>query len=397
VEAFLKPDGISSPKRVKINYDLLFLAFCVFVICLVTQSYLSPEKKVNCIDFDLFYAAGSMAAHGSLLEAYATDQPLAMFHLLCQKEFPALWVQPPPFGLIALFLAQFPIGIAYALFTAVTLTVFFYIVQKVSGPEYSFTSKLFCLPAVVGVLLIGQTGLLTAIIIGLFAQSFLSGHSKRAGGFLGLMIIKPHLAIGLSVFCLFRRQWATLAAALFATLVIAAISILFFGETAWIAFFHRVQEIGGLLGKHVEALPLGKMTSVYAGLFSSDLVSSEAAKALQLFVAAACLIMLGVLCYLKARDREIIAFAILCSFGLTPYAYFYDWPALAISAALLLPSLPQRKAFLATLVALPLSWIATGWVFLRHESSLPSSVAVVSLFVLTFAFLASEQHARESR
>jgi Glycosyltransferase family 87 len=74
-----------------------------------------------------------MALEGSITEAYHSDKMFEMLKVYCGKAVSMPWTYPPPFGLIAAFLALLPFGLAYFSFITVTFIVYLVILRKLSN------------------------------------------------------------------------------------------------------------------------------------------------------------------------------------------------------------------------------------------------------------------------
>ena len=107
----------------------------------------------------------------------------------------------------------------------------------------------------------GQNGFVTGALIGLTCL-YLKRGSALAGVPLGLMVIKPHLAVAFVIYSVATRRWKTaiVAGGTVAATTIAATLIL--GMQVWEAFFHSIKQAGFFLSHGY--YPLYRMVSFYA-------------------------------------------------------------------------------------------------------------------------------------
>jgi hypothetical protein len=115
------------------------------------------------------------------------------------------WTYPPQFDLLLAPFALLPGWAAYFVFTAVTLVAYLMALRMIAGNNFALVLVIF-FPAIAITIAGGQNGLLTAALIGLVCISA-ERRPVLAGIALGVMIIKPHLAIAAGVYMLLTRRW----------------------------------------------------------------------------------------------------------------------------------------------------------------------------------------------
>ena len=292
------------------------------------------------IDFDNFYAAGRAVWAGGAVALYHLDpnQPAgSAFN----------WSYPPPFDLLVAGLALLPLWLAYVLFIGGSFAGFAAALRRLAPGQWLAALVLVWVP-MFAVVTIGQNGFLTAMLVALTGIGLMRGRSW-AGVPLGLLVIKPHLAIALTVYVVARGRWATVAVAALTVLAACGIATACLGLAIWPAFAASWQEAAGLLESG--GFRVFRMLSPFAMLWSLG-VGYGAATAAHAAIAVAALGMVAV-----AARR----FALAPGFGLAciaavfvpPYAYDYDLPIAAVGIALLLPVLrghattAERRGFYA--------------------------------------------------
>jgi hypothetical protein len=336
--------------------SLLACALLMLVSAILFQApeLLGREKELN--DFDTFSIAGRLALEGKAEQAYSTQ-------LLFEAEKRAIgraefmpWTYPPPFTVIAMGLAALPVGLAYCLFTGLSLALYLLVLSRIAGP---------LLPGVVIAMLMtfvmlirtGQNGFLTGALVGWFALAF-EQRKAQAGVPLGLMIIKPHLAAGIALLTLLERRLAIVAIAGAVMVATSLLATAILGAGIWQAFMHAVHEATALLeGGHY---PLFRMTSIYACLRSSGLDPATALAGHAIGAAIAVLCIVGL--WFKAEDRRLVMAATLVgSLFISPYNYDYDLALLGLAIAWVLPDLLARTKPWEAALLCGLTWLTTGW------------------------------------
>lgn len=310
------------------------------------------------VDFHAFYAAGSLALEGRAGDAYRMATMEGVQQRMAGHETFMPWTYPPPFTLFVGALAALPLGLAYALFTGLSLAAYLLVLRRIAGD---------CLPGVLlamapmlalGVIT-GQNGFLTGALTGWFLLAF-QARDRRAGLPLGLMVIKPHLAAGIALLTLAQRRWQAVGIAAVVVLAALVIPTLVFGLPIWTAFADGVRESGRFLAEG--RYPMFRMTSAYAFALSLGLPARVAFFA----QAASALAAISLLLFAWARKlppRQLAAAACTASLFVSPYAYDYDLCLLGIALAFILPDLLVRTRAAQQMALLLMCWTAMGYGF----------------------------------
>ena len=190
---------------------LLLLALIVLGVLLAVISsvrFQAPEllgQKKVLTDFDAFHLAGRLALEGRVSEAY---HALSMFAAQMEIAGTAAfmpWTYPPPFTLAMQGLAGLPIGAAFLVFALGSFAFYIWVLRRIAGPWLPGVVMAVA-PAILLNLRTGQNGFLIAGLIGAFLLAF-RDNRRVAGVPLGLLIIKPHLAVAVGLIVL--RPWWT--------------------------------------------------------------------------------------------------------------------------------------------------------------------------------------------
>jgi hypothetical protein len=293
----------------------------------------------NLVDFDAFHIIAQRVWLGDLDQAYQFAKLVIM-----QREASGgsdsfmPWTYPPQFSLLVAPLAFVPVGVAYLLFTAATLAFFLAVLRSIAA-SYFVPVLITLFPAMMITLACGQNGFLTAGLIGLVCLSI----DKRpipAGLALGLMIIKPHLAIAFAAYSVLTRRWIVVMTAGAVVLTSSLVCTAVFGLKIWTGLLQSVRDSAVFL--ELAYYPLFRMISFYAALRTAGL-SASAAFFGQAIVAALALSIIAIALYRKFPTRSSLGLTAIVSISISPYSYDYDFPIFGIGLALLLPEL-QRLA-----------------------------------------------------
>ena len=290
-----------------------------------------PAGKPFGYDFIGFWSAARLAVEGRPEAVF--DWPLlkAVQHAAVASKpsefFP--WSYPPTFLLTVAPLGWLPYAAALPAFVLGTAALWTALVRRVL-PDRRAWIVAAATPAALITLLIGQNAFLTASLAG-FALIWLDRRPVVAGVLIGLLAIKPHLAVLFPLALLVEWRWRTIAAAGATALLFAAASIAVFGWPVVTAFLQNLPVIAR--ATEAGAAPLGKMPSALA--FALLLGAAHwAAWGLQGMVA---LFAAGAVWWawqgrgapFEAKAAALIAASMLA----TPYLFYYDllWSTLAIA------------------------------------------------------------------
>lgn len=306
-------------------YRAAAVGFSLVFVMFATWAYIANRFWPVGADFVSFWAAGRLALAGTPQLAYdisahhAAEQ--AAGHVTGLLPFP----YPPPFlGLVTLF-AVVPFGPSFYLWVAGTAAFCAWSARRLAPPEY-----LFAIPSSYTNLLTGQTGfLITGIFIA--GLGLIEASPWWAGGVLGLLALKPQLALLLPVATLAGREWRVIGGATLSVLALVLFSLALFGTSTWQAFF-------GILPHYLGFIRTGmwswnELASVFAlGRFVG--LSPAAALSIHAGVAIASTLMTARAWWLKLDSRvPILAAATLLA---SPYLLTYDAVLLAVPIAWLI-------------------------------------------------------------
>ena len=282
-------------------------------------------------DFFVFWAGAKFVGQAPLAQLYDP----AAFHAfelgLGQGEVPAYpYVYPP----ISMFLfrpfALLSFHAAWLAWNALGLALYLAGVRALLKTTALSLLAAFVAPATVIALTTGQTGLYTSAFA-LLGVAALRKNPPAAGLAIGLLAVKPQLALLPFLVLLLPGQRKAAACALVTVIVLLGSSVAVFGLDAWPAWLHAMSGFAGSLSASQAHHEYG--VSVYFSLLHLGLFKSAALTA-QAFTLAAILYALY-----RALQRGYTApqqMAILTgTFLATPYAVVYDLPAVSAVCLLL--------------------------------------------------------------
>ncbi|MDE3028950.1 MAG: DUF2029 domain-containing protein, partial [Paracoccaceae bacterium] len=350
---------------------------------------LGPEMDKVFVDFNAIHLAGSMALHGTLLSAYDTHTMFAAEAAAGGGATPMSWAYPPQFDLIAAMLALLPRGLAYLLLMLPTFAAYIFVLHRLASKRFMEAFAL-TFPALLVTIMTGQNGLMTGAFVGFFALATLQGRSV-AGIPLGLMVIKPHLAVGLTVLTLARRRWSAIVVAAAFTLGSGALATLAFGVGVWPAFLTGARQSSAILSQG--AYLMFRLTSAYAAIrsFGAPLGLAMAVQIVTAVLSVG-LVIYTVRCRWPARLQ--LGMAVLCTLSISPYIYDYDMAIFGIALALLLPDLLARVSRFEYAAFITVAAVSTGWsaaltVLYGHGGDVsPQEIAAHTVSVSGLTYLA---------
>jgi hypothetical protein len=337
--------------RAKYKIIIPLVIVGVTVVSRIVYFFEDSRQEVarSIVDFDVFYLVAQMVWRGEIEKAYyfATMGP-AQEALAGQKIFMP-WTYPPQFNLLIAPLKVMPLGAAYSIFVVGTLISYLVVLRAVAGKCFSL-ALLLLLPIFIVTVAIGQNGFLTGTFIGLVCL-YVHRSNAVAGIALGLMIIKPHLAVAFAVYTLWARRWAVATAAIVTIAVTSILATVLLGIGVWSAFFDSMKEAQSHLGMGM--YPLFRMVSPYAALYTLGM-PAMVAWVVQILIATMSLMLVCVTHHRGFTAQQTLGLTAIVSLLISPYAYDYDLTIYGIGLAMLLPDLTRLggRFELATLYCL---------------------------------------------
>jgi alpha-1,2-mannosyltransferase len=250
------------------------------------------------------------------------------------------------------------------------------------------------LPSTLLCLWAGHYGLIVGALW-LFAWHWLDERPLRAGAAIGLMLVKPHLAILIPILLARRGAWRAFAAATATVAVLVTASALAFGPTLWRTYVESTSRLQLALVEEPHTLFGLMMPTPAPALYALGLPQPMVWTAQVLIVVA----VVGLLLWRQPADRyRAGAAAAVATFLVLPYGFNYDLTVVGIAALMLLADASRSgrrpdAAVAGLALALPPAMMFLGVIDFR-----PAPFVLAALFWLLLRPQApAESVASESR
>jgi hypothetical protein len=358
VAATSKADGGEAPSS-RLGWPLtVATALALVLIAFTAWAFWTIRFHPEGIDFVSFWSAGRMVVDGDAAAAYDIAAHRALELTVAPGTGLMPFPYPPPFLLIVAPFALASFATAFMLWDLVGAAFYIFAGRRVAPAIYVLAN-----PPVLVAMMIGQSSLFTAGIL-ILGLTLVANSPILAGAVLGLLIVKPQLALMLPVAMVAGRQWRTIAGALLSSLALLLLALLLLGIDSYRGFFAILPTYTGFMQRGswdwaTVASPFG--FARYFGAGFSIAIAVQAAFAL----AAATVTAIA-----WAKDWEqkvpILAAATLLA---TPYLFTYDAILLLMPAGVLIRQ--QRFGQLAILWVLATLPVLTGYNLYAGPNTIP--------------------------
>jgi Glycosyltransferase family 87 len=333
-EATARPPHWLNAERIRVySWTIVAIFGVVYVgwLGLSLPDLVDPRGKPFGYDFIGFWSAAQLALAGRPEAAFDWTAINAVQHaaVASSPDIFFAWFYPPTFLLIVLPFGVLPYPAAVAVFMLCTTALWVALVRRVL-PDPRAWIVAAATPAALINLTIGQNAFLTVALAG-FALIWLKRRPIAAGVLIGLLAMKPHLAVLFPLAFLAVGRWRTIAAAAATALTFTALSIAVLGWRVFAAFFDNLPLLQRLADSG--AASWGKISSplVFALSLGLPITAAIALQAVVAMFAAGCVWLVWRNCdaAFEAKAATLIAGSLLAS----PYLLYYDltWAALAIA------------------------------------------------------------------
>ncbi|SAK58700.1 membrane protein [Caballeronia pedi] len=353
------------------------LAFQCFGFCFNARHSWAAYGHPGGWDFLTFWAASRLTLDGTPLAAYSWS---AIKHVLLQLSpdivMPGPWFYPPNFLLLVRPFALLCAPVGYALFIGLSSALFVLLIRRV----LPMRSMLIWILAFPGLWLNAAQGQNACITASLALAAFLAIRTRPvlAGVFIGLLSIKPHLAILFPVALACAGMWKTFIAAAVTAVLFTTASVAVFGLDIVPEFLHGLSEANGYIASGV--LPWDQTASLFATLRMAHFATGPA------YVAQACQALVAVCAvawvWRNAKSLEVRATALVAgTFMISPYIYNYDAVWLGVPLALLAARAMRDGWLRGEIAILVLAWLypQMGDLLAKHFGFGPGPLVFASL------------------
>lgn len=317
--------------RLKVYPRLLVLLFTVMSVVWLFSFRHMVDAEGNPFgnDFVTFWGASLAALQGHAPDAYNASRIVAFEHIAVPASTKVFgWFYPPSFYVMILPLAHLPYITAYLLYICGTLGFFLLVMRRV----ISGSVAMWCLAAFSGIwinFMDGQNAFLTAGLAGA-AILCLKRRPYLAGLLIGLLVVKPHLALLFPVALLATGAWRSIVAAAVTACGLMAAGTAILGQATFKAWLGSIATAQMLLEQG--GLPWQKMPTIFAlaRLLHAPL---RVAYGLHIVVAVYAVAMVWRV-WRRSRDWQLRGAVLMsATFLISPYVFDYDLVWLAFPIA----------------------------------------------------------------
>lgn len=357
-------------------YRLAALAFATIVIISIPVAVWMYQSRGPGVDFVSFWAAGRLAISGTPALAYDIEVHRALELTVTKLRGLMTFPYPPPFLLLVSVFAVLPFWLAYVPWILGTVALYLASTRALVAPRFALAH-----PAALVNTIIGQNGFLTT---GIFVAgvALLIARPLLGGMILGLLVVKPQIAVLIPIALLASRNWQAIGGAALSSILLLAIAAAVFGLDTYRAFFSMAQQQGAFLS--TREWDWGEQASVFAlaryfGIDRSAAFALQAGSAL-----AAVAVTWRVWASGHERRAAVLAAATLL---VPPYLFAYDSLILILPLAVLLQD--ARRQWLPAIVWLCLFVPLLGYVGLYEG---PNTIPIAAVLCI-WGVLADRQRA----
>ncbi|MFC3442650.1 glycosyltransferase family 87 protein [Sphingobium rhizovicinum] len=322
------------------------------------------------------YGRAAWAPHPEL--HYDMDTYLAALGPVVGEGYPGqLWSYPPVALLFAAPFGLLPYLPALALWTLCG-TVAFAVSLRLWTRQRALILLLLASPAALLGIMSGQFALFAAAIL-LAVLRWREERPWLAGALVGLLLVKPQLALLLPILFIATGNVRAFAAAALSSLTLAAIVALIWGVDIWRIYLETGIANQSLVLSDPDHLAGPFMPTLFMNLRVAGVpVSWASAAQMMLGLMAAALVWLRFRQRPAAGDLRANLLFLACAVSATPYMLSYDMLALAALAVLLIVA-GQSGAILLLAFFLPLLQLAAGMAGVPGPGLIPMLIALLFL------------------
>lgn len=372
--------GTHSPLR---WHRTVAIALALILVIYAGFATFTTFRHGPAVDFISFWAAGRLTLGGHPAAAYdiAVHKALELtVGTIGNSVLP--FPYPPPFLFFVTPFSLLPYWLAFASWVAVTGAIYVTAFRRVAPLPYSLAH-----PAALMNALIGQNGLLTSAIF-VAGVSRLDRRPLLAGAILGILVIKPQLALLLPVAVIAGHHWRAIGGAALSGGSLLLVGLIAFGPASYAGFLGIARQLTVYI-EHGQ-FPWSELASVFA-LFRYLGVPQSTALWLHGIVAVGAAAVTAWAWWRKHDARmPILAAATLL---IPPYVWTYDTVLMMVPIGWLITN--QRQPWLIVLLwllcALPIS---AFWGIYHGPNPIPVA-ALLSIYAMVRESADSRPRAEE--
>jgi len=362
-----------TPRRLVLYSAMMLVFYALFIAVWTTVVRHGGAVARPGADFSVFWSASYVMLHGTPAQAYDFSSfsrlTTELFTHFRRDSF-APWLYPPTYLLLVTPLALLPFALGYPLFVAFGVVVLGLAASRVSGlgtmagAGRAATLALGAAPCVFVTATLGQNAFLTASCAAL-AVHWAARRPMWAGLCIGLLSVKPQMALLFPFVLIAARAWRTIAWAALATGTFVALSVLVCGVDSLRLFVASTGLARSIVLEHGVVFwlvsPTPFATFRLAGVPLAVAYAAHACIAV-IAIAAACT------AWARSRDTRVRAAVLtVATLAANPYVWHYELAWLAVAIACMLAIgwrdgwLRGEQTAIALLWALPIGEYLNPW------------------------------------
>lgn len=381
------------------------LMLCVaFLITwgIVTRAFTSNPTARPGIDFTVFWTASHLVLHGHAATVY---NPVSFFHAEVEqlgaymKHQPLPWLYPPTMLLFVAPVALVPLLPAYILFFAGSLLCYAYAVQRLSGLRAQLVTPraavfvVLAYSAVFTSIVYGQNSILTAGIAAL-ALHLLGRRPIVAGILIGLLAIKPQMAVVFPFVLIATRSWRTFEAAAVTAMLFAAAGIALTGTDTLDGLAHALSIVRA--SHFVDPEYWLRSPTVFAALRLAGASISIALAVQSAIALLAIAVAVGI--WRRTPDMRLRGAALaIATLLTTPYMWHYELTWLGIAVFCLIAHGLEEGWLPGDQVLIVIAWLLPLFELFNRFMKLPQIGPLVLLAMLFVTVRRANLATRTSR
>jgi hypothetical protein len=377
-----------TPRRLVLYSAMMLVFYALFIAVWTTVVRHGGAVGRPGADFSVFWSASYVMLHGTPAQAYdfsSFSRLTAELFTHFRRDSFAPWLYPPTYLLLVTPLALLPFALGYPLFVAFGVVVLGLAASRVSGlgtmaaAGRAATLALAAAPCVFVTATLGQNAFLTASCAAL-AVHWAARRPMWAGLCIGLLSVKPQMALLLPFVLIAARAWRTIAWAALATGTFVVLSVLVCGVESLRLFVASTGLARSIVLEHGVVFwlvsPTPFATFRLAGVPLAAAYAAHACIAV-IAIAAACV------AWAWSRDTRVRAAVLtVATLAANPYVWHYELAWLAVAIACML-AIGWRDGWLrGEQTAIALLWALPIFEYLNPWLEWPQIGPVVTLFAL---------------
>jgi hypothetical protein len=225
-------------------------------MALIVWGWSRNFTEINFNDYLSYWAAGKLALEGEPAAAYDAARHRAIEATVAQMGGFLPFPYPPQFLLLIAPFGLLPYIWSFAAWVMATLAVYVLVIRRTTD---TFTALAH--PAVLQNGLIGQNGFLTAAIFA-SGTTMLRTRPIAAGTILGVLVIKPQLALLLPIAVVAGRLWRAIVGALATVTALTLLALILFGTDVFTGFIGMLDLYSHMMRR--DSWPWAEFISVFA-------------------------------------------------------------------------------------------------------------------------------------